>query len=143
MVSVSRVFLFFLVLRRGCVILSWHPLGLPYNYVELHTVSYQMHVYIQSESCITSCIQIIIAAMKNKQSAKTPTSSFNYLGCGRQGYFSAIGYLYLFGFCSEGFPLPSGAWSRLCYFIVALPIAQTFPCKILQYFTYVKLVISR
>ena len=25
------------------------------------------------------------------------------------------------GFCSEGFPLPLGAWDRLCYFAVALP----------------------
>ena len=35
--------------------------------------------------------------------------------------FSAVVYLLLCGFCSEGFHLPLGAWDRLCYFIVALP----------------------
>ena len=31
-VSVRKVFLFFLVLGMGCVILSWHSLGIPFNY---------------------------------------------------------------------------------------------------------------
>ena len=31
-VSVRRGILSLLVLGIGCVILSWHPLGLPYNY---------------------------------------------------------------------------------------------------------------
>ena len=35
--------------------------------------------------------------------------------------FSAIVYLYLNGFCQEGFSLPIGAWDRLCYSIAALP----------------------
>ena len=35
--------------------------------------------------------------------------------------FSAIVYLQLCGFCSEGFPLPLCAWDGLRYFIVALP----------------------
>ena len=35
--------------------------------------------------------------------------------------FSAIVYLQLCGFCSEGFPLPLGAWDRMRCFIVALP----------------------
>ena len=34
--------------------------------------------------------------------------------------FSAIVYLKLFGFFSEVFPLPLGAWDRLRYSIVAL-----------------------
>ena len=34
---------------------------------------------------------------------------------------SAIAYLYLCGFFTEGFPLPLGAWDRLSYFIVAFP----------------------
>ena len=38
-----------------------------------------------------------------------------------RGNVSAIVYLLLCGFCSEGFPLPLGAWHiRLCYLIVAL-----------------------
>ena len=32
-VSVRRGFLFFLVLGMGCVILLWHFLGIPYNYL--------------------------------------------------------------------------------------------------------------
>ena len=35
--------------------------------------------------------------------------------------FSAIVYWSLCGFCSEGVPLPLGAWDRLRYYIVALP----------------------
>ena len=31
-VSVRRCFLFLLVLGMGCVLLSWHSLGLPYNH---------------------------------------------------------------------------------------------------------------
>ena len=34
---------------------------------------------------------------------------------------SAVVYLYLYGFCSERFPLPLGTWDGLRYFIVALP----------------------
>ena len=39
----------------------------------------------------------------------------------RESYFSAFVYLFLCCFCSEGFPLPLGAWDRLRYFIAALP----------------------
>ena len=38
-----------------------------------------------------------------------------------RGDCSAIEYLLFCGFCSEGFPLPLGAWDRLRHLIVALP----------------------
>ena len=36
--------------------------------------------------------------------------------------FSAIVYLLLCGFCLDGFPLPLGAWHRLPYSIMTLPV---------------------
>ena len=36
---------------------------------------------------------------------------------GKKNLFSAIDYLLLRGFCSEGLPLPLGAWDRLLYFV--------------------------
>ena len=39
----------------------------------------------------------------------------------REGYFSAIVYLLLCGFASEGFPFLLGSWDRLVCFIVTLP----------------------
>ena len=38
-----------------------------------------------------------------------------------RAYVSAVVYLYLFGFCSEWFPLPLGALDGLRYFIVTSP----------------------
>ena len=37
-VSVWRDFLFLLVFEIGCVILSWHSLGLPYNHFAFETI---------------------------------------------------------------------------------------------------------
>ena len=34
--------------------------------------------------------------------------------------------LLLFGFCTERFPLPLGAWDGLRYFIVALPVSSIY-----------------
>ena len=49
--------------------------------------------------------------------------SYLYVSCsGSQTSVSAIIYLLLRGFCSEGFLLPLGAWDGLRYFIVALPV---------------------
>ena len=45
-----------------------------------------------------------------------------FSGWGRErANFSAIVYLQLCSVCSEGFPLPLGAWDRLRYFIVTFP----------------------
>ena len=47
MVSVQRGVLFLLVLGKGCVILLWHSLGLPYNYID---------EYISVMLCTLSCL---------------------------------------------------------------------------------------
>ena len=49
-------------------------------------------------------------------------SGLNTLLGEERANFSAIIYLYVCGFCSEGFPLPLVAWDRLLCFIVALPV---------------------
>ena len=40
---------------------------------------------------------------------------------------SAIVYSLFYCFCLKEFPLPLGAWERLCYFIVALSGPSIFP----------------
>ena len=50
-----------------------------------------------------------------------------------RAYFSAIVFVLLCGFCSEGFPLPLGAWDGLRYFIYLFIFIQfNVPFKIIS-----------
>ena len=73
-VSVRRGFLFLLVLWMGCVILLWHSLTLPYNYLtaEEKTIFSRKLIYfaLKHTLCVLSTTQLIFEKSKSKKNIK-------------------------------------------------------------------------